>query len=267
MPRASMRILPVAAGAALAACSWCAVSCGGDDHREYTANVDPEFVATMTTTDVSTLISDSGITRYRVVTPLWLVYDEARESRWRFPSGLHLERFDDFFNREATIDCDSATYFKVKQLWRLDGHVRVTNMASERFLTSQLFWDQRRGKVYSDSFIRIERSDRIMEGYGFESNNSMTDFKVRDVSAILPVEQFSPGSSPADSLSAPAVAEAQPDTVGSRRRQPQRLGQRHASPDSSAARPARAVKNLPQQPQPTTPAPQRPRNIKLNDQQ
>ena len=206
MPRASMRILPVAAGAALAACSWCAVSCGGDDHREYTANVDPEFVATMTTTDVSTLISDSGITRYRVVTPLWLVYDEARESRWRFPSGLHLERFDDFFNR-------------------------------------------------------------IMEGYGFESNNSMTDFKVRDVSAILPVEQFSPGSSSADSLSAPAPPVDQPDTTASRPRQPQPLGQRHASPDSSASRPARAVKNLPQQPQPTTPAPKRPRKIKLNDQQ
>ena len=135
-------------------------------------------------------------------------------------------------------------------------------MASERFLTSQLFWDQRRGKVYSDSFIRIERSDRIMEGYGFESNNSMTDFKVRDVSAILPVEQFSPGSS-----SAPAPPVDQPDTTASRPRQPQRLGQRHASPDSSASRPARAVKNLPQQPQPTTPAPKRPRKIKLNDQQ
>lgn len=87
-----MRILPFVAGAAVAVCSWPMTACGGDDHREYTANVDPELVATMTTTDVSTLISDSGITRYRVVTPLWLVYDEARESRWRFPSGLHLDR-------------------------------------------------------------------------------------------------------------------------------------------------------------------------------
>lgn len=257
MPRASMRILPVVAGATLAACSWCVAACSGDDHREYTANVDPEQVATMTTTDVSTLISDSGITRYRVVTPLWLVYDEARESRWRFPSGLHLERFDDFFNREATIDCDSATYFKVKQLWRLDGHVRVTNMASERFLTSQLFWNQRLGKVYSDSFIRIERSDRVMEGYGFVSNNSMTDFKVRNVSAILPVEQFSPGSASADSVSEPEAAETPADTAAVRRQQ---------APDSSVVRPARTVKDLPQQPQQEKPAPQRPRKIKLNDQ-
>lgn len=262
-----MRILPFVAGAAVAVCSWPMTACGGDDHREYTANVDPEQVATMTTTDVSTLISDSGITRYRVVTPLWLVYDEARESRWRFPSGLHLERFDDFFNREATVDCDSATYFKVKQLWRLDGHVRVTNMASDRFLTSQLFWDQRRGKVYSDSFIRIERSDRIMEGYGFESNNSMTDFRVRNVSAILPVQQFTPGDqsrAASDSVSAPAAAA--PDSASVRQRPSDR---KRKEPEAASAGPApsKAVAVPDTARRPHKPVPQRPHKIKINDQQ
>lgn len=261
-----MRILPFVAVAAVALCSWPMTACGGDDHREYTANVDPEQVATMTTTDVSTLISDSGITRYRVVTPLWLVYDEARESRWRFPSGLHLERFDDFFNREATIDCDSATYFKVKQLWRLDGHVRVTNMASERFLTSQLFWDQRRGKVYSDSFIRIERSDRVMEGYGFESNNSMTDFRVRNVSAILPVQQFAPGGADdaaPDSAShtAPAIA----DSAAVRQRPSDRTGKDEAAASGPTPAKAKAVADTARQPRKHVP--QRPHKIKINDQQ
>ena len=267
MPRASMRILPFVAGAAVAVCSWPMTACGGDDHREYTANVDPEQVATMTTTDVSTLISDSGITRYRVVTPLWLVYDEARESRWRFPSGLHLERFDDFFNREATVDCDSATYFKVKQLWRLDGHVRVTNMASDRFLTSQLFWDQRRGKVYSDSFIRIERSDRIMEGYGFESNNSMTDFRVRNVSAILPVQQFTPGDpSLAASDSVSSTASVATDSATVRYRPSDR---KRKEPEAASARPApaKAVAVPDTARRPHKPVPQRLHKIKINDQQ
>ena len=262
-----MRILPFVAGAAVAVCSWPMTACGGDDHREYTANVDPEQVATMTTTDVSTLISDSGITRYRVVTPLWLVYDEARESRWRFPSGLHLERFDDFFNREATVDCDSATYFKVKQLWRLDGHVRVTNMASDRFLTSQLFWDQRRGKVYSDSFIRIERSDRIMEGYGFESNNSMTDFRVRNVSAILPVQQFTPGDQSrvaSDSVSAPAAVV--PDSASVRQR-PSDRKRKEPEAASDGSVPAKAVAVPDTARRPHKPVPQRPHKIKINDQQ
>ncbi len=55
-----------------------------------------------------------------------------------------------------------------------------------------------------------------MEGYGFESNNSMTDFRVRNVSAILPVQQFTPGDpSPAasDSVSAPASVATDSATV------------------------------------------------------
>ena len=39
--------------------------------------VNPETTPTMLTRDVKTLISDSGITRYQITTPLWLMYDEA----------------------------------------------------------------------------------------------------------------------------------------------------------------------------------------------
>ncbi len=93
VPQAQDRLMPRGVDEDIAVCGrsgrscllMAMTACGGDDHREYTANVDPELVATMTTTDVSTLISDSGITRYRVVTPLWLVYDEAREKPLALP--------------------------------------------------------------------------------------------------------------------------------------------------------------------------------------
>ncbi|MBD5330536.1 MAG: LPS export ABC transporter periplasmic protein LptC [Bacteroides sp.] len=195
-PLRTMRLLPVIVAGTVIALT---ASCGGDEGREYTSNVDSENFATMTTRNVESLVSDSGITRYRIVAPLWLVYDEAREPRWRFPEGLRLERFDDFFTREATVECDSATYFKNKQLWRLDGHVSVVNTIGERFLTQQLYWDQRQQTVYSDSFIHIERADRVMEGYGFTSNQQMTRFKVNNVSAILPANQFRPGLTRTDS--------------------------------------------------------------------
>lgn len=184
-------------------------SCSGDDNKVYAANIDPEVTPTMTTTDVSTLISDSGIVRYKVDAPVWYVYDGSVEPKWTFPHSLHLESFDEMFNKEATIDCDSATYLTNKQLWRLDGHVRVVNMAGEKFLTNQLFWNQKQQVVYSDSFIQIIRADRVMEGYGFVSDERMTDFSVRNVSAILPAEMMSPGAggaARADSL-APVTAD------------------------------------------------------------
>jgi LPS export ABC transporter protein LptC len=118
------------------------------------------------------------------------MYDEVKEPYWKFPDGLNLVKFDNFFRAEATVDADSATYFKNKQVWRLDGNVNISNVMNEKFLTQQLFWDQRSRKLYSDSFIHIERTDRVLEGYGFESNEQMTRYTIKRVSGIFPASEF-----------------------------------------------------------------------------
>ena len=156
-------------------------------------NFDPEKFATMTTTDVSTLISDSGVVRYKIESPVWYVYDQAKRPRWNFPKGLHLEKYNDMFRVEAEVKCDSAVYFKDEQLWRLDGYVEIVNIAGEKFLTPQLYWDQRHQKLYSDSFIHIERQGRIIEGYGFTSNERMTNYEVLKVMGMFPAADFTPG--------------------------------------------------------------------------
>ena len=88
---------------------------------------------------------------------------------------------------EATVECDSATYFKSLKLWRLDGDVFIRNVKNERILTEQMFWDQSRHEVRSDSFVRIERSDRIIEGYGFRSDERLANYVILKPSGIFPV--------------------------------------------------------------------------------
>ncbi len=227
-------------------------SCGGEQKQTLDITVDPELTPTMLTHDVSTLISDSGITRYHITAPVWYVYGESKSPRWTFPEGVFMEKFNDSLKREATVECDSATYFEKRRLWRLDGNVRIKNIQNERFLTEQLFWDQRSQRVYSDSFIHIERQDRIIEGYGFNSNDRLTEYQVNRVSGIFPVSQFTPGASasrpdgngqspamPSEPVQkdpvAPGVDPA--DTIHESRRKaasvrPRRL-QRHHSTDST----------------------------------
>lgn len=195
MNRAKPSIRPLRALPALIAATaalWALAACT-EERRERVADVnDPENVPTMTTTNVATFISDSGYTRYHITTPVWYVYDEARVPRWTFPDGLFLEKYDDLFRPDATLRCDSAVYFSQKRLWRLDGNVRMRNTAGDRFLTQQLFWDQASRTVYSDSFIHIERSDRVIEGFGFNSNENMTRYTVRRPSGIFPVSPSGP---------------------------------------------------------------------------
>lgn len=151
--------------------------------------IDPETVPTVVTRNITTLISDSGLTQYRISAKIWYIFEEAKKPFWKFPKGLYIEKFDSVFKTEASIRSDSATYFKDEQLWRLDGNVRIQNVKKELILTQQMFWDQRAQKVYSDSFIHIEKNDRIIEGYGFTSNETMTVYELQRPSGIFPIEE------------------------------------------------------------------------------
>ncbi|MGM9804077.1 MAG: LPS export ABC transporter periplasmic protein LptC [Muribaculaceae bacterium] len=176
------------------------LSCSHEAEKAPSKPLDPDVVPMMVTHNVKTLISDSGITQYRITTPIWLVYDGGSKPRWRFPQGAFLEQFDRKFKVVATVRCDSALYDTKLQLWQLDGNVRIQNVNNELILTNQLFWDQRWQEVRSDSFVHIERPDRVIEGYGFKSNQNLTRYNINKVMAILPIDEkrFSGNSQQAD---------------------------------------------------------------------
>lgn len=188
-------------------------SCGSDKKELIDVSVDYETTPTMKTTQISTVISDSGVVRYKITAPLWLVFDEAKEPRWNFSQGLHLDKFDNNQNQDATFDCDSATFLSQRKIWRFDGTVYAQNVAGDKFFTNQLFWDQRDKKVYTDSFIHIEKSDRIIEGYGFVSNENMTEYDVNKVSGIFPINEKTESND--------SVKENKPDTVATPEKTPE----------------------------------------------
>ena len=181
-------LLLSAMGAIVALCL--SASCSSDKKDFVDVTVDNEVIPTMKTLNVETLVSDSGIIRYKITAPSWLVFEEAKDPRWDFNKGLHLEKYDNMRAIAATFECDSAIYLSQRKLWEFIGYVHMTNVAKERFETEHLFWDQRDKKVYTDSFIHIEKSDRIIEGYGFVSNENMTDYTVNRVSGIFPVSDM-----------------------------------------------------------------------------
>lgn len=164
------------------------------------SSYDPDKVPTIVTDAVSTLISDSGITRYRLEADEWQMYDRAKEPFWYFPKGIFLERFDLDFNVEATVKADSAWFFSRENLWKLNGNVHIENMVGEQFDSQEFYWDRKNGKVYSDTYIEIRRGLMLIKAVGFRSNQELTDWDIISLydSQIPFVEES--GAQPADSL-------------------------------------------------------------------
>lgn len=167
----------------------CLGGCKEDGKLGVASRIDPKNMPSMSTVNVSTLISDSGITQYKIVSPLWNVYDEVDTPYWSFPRGIYLQKYDRKFNVIASVAADSAKFFRLQNLWKLDGNVELKKEPGELFLTQQLFWDQRRNRLYSDSFIHIETPERMLEGHGFESNDRLTKYSIRRPTGIFPVSE------------------------------------------------------------------------------
>lgn len=164
-------------------------SCQPEKKEVVNVSSDPEKSYTMKATKVNTLISDSGITRYRVKTKVWLTFGNAKEPYSYFPEGIYVEKFDSTFQTEASIQADTAYYFEKKSLWQLIGNVEVESLQGEQFSTSELFWDQKEEKVYSDKYIRVQQKEQIITGIGFESNQNMTRYRIFNSQGEFPVEE------------------------------------------------------------------------------
>ena len=167
-------------------------SCNDKKKALGAAITERDSLPVLNTLGVTSLISDSGVTRYRIKTEEWLVYDRKRPSYWAFEKGVYLEQFDSLLHVEASIKADTAYYYDREKLWKLMGHVDIRNRKGERFNTELLYWNQNDRKVYSDKFIRIQQPDRIITGYGFDSNEQMTVYVIHNIGAVIDVDDSAP---------------------------------------------------------------------------
>ena len=78
-------------------------ACSGDEKKLAEAITERDSLPSMKTLGVTTLISDSGITRYKIITEEWEIYDKKNPPYWAFEKGVYLEKFDSLFHIDASI--------------------------------------------------------------------------------------------------------------------------------------------------------------------
>ncbi len=173
-------------------------SCSGGKKDLGAAITERDSLPVMDTRGVTTLVSDSGVTRYRVNTEEWLIFDRKSPSYWAFEKGIYLEKFDSLFQVEASIKADTAYHYDKERLWKLMGNVHIQNLKGEKFDTELLYWDQNKHKVYSDKRVRIEQPDQVIYAIGFESDEQLNKYRFFKTEGIFYVDEEN--TAPMDTL-------------------------------------------------------------------
>lgn len=174
----------------LAALGWVGgmgllLACTGK--REHVADAvrETDSTAFMTATGVSTLISDSGVIRYKLMAEDWQIHTSTVPATWKFLHGFFMERFDENHHTDLFVQADTA-YLHKQQTWELRGRVVVKNLQGTLFRTQELFWNMDEKKMWNHAAIDIYMPDRELHGTEFRSNEQMTDYFVKNSMGFVP---------------------------------------------------------------------------------
>ncbi len=178
----------------LLAIGICLLTVACEQPREHTAPAihERDSVSMMTTYGVNTLISDSGVIKYRIVTERWDVNTIKQPTRWTFERGIFLEQFDEKFHIEGYIYADTAWYFDQIKLWELRGRVRIRNVNGLVFRSEELFWDGLKHEFYSHKYSRVVTPERELEGTYFRSDEYMRHYEVTNSVGSFQSEDLEP---------------------------------------------------------------------------
>jgi len=127
-----------------------------------------------------TIVTDSGQVRYFLKASKLLQFIDEGRDYIEFPEGMHLEKFDEHRNIISTITANYAKQFISEDKWEAKNNVIATNAQGDTLKTEHLIWEEKKELIYTDEFVKIIRSDQIITGIGFTSDQKLQNWKIKN---------------------------------------------------------------------------------------
>ncbi len=130
--------------------------------------------------NIEVIYSDSAKVKVQMYAKELKQYNNAEKPYSEFPQGMRVYFYDNEMEIESEIQANYAVYYNEEKLWHATGNVIVQNFnTGERLDSEELFWDEEKETVYSDSYTRIVNENGVFHGQnGFRSNQSLTDYEL-----------------------------------------------------------------------------------------
>lgn len=165
------------------------------ERRRLGINLDSAYM--MLTHDVDMLISDSGQTRYRLISPIWYIYDRPDRREWVFPKSLKLHSIDSLRPGNQLVTADSAIFYTEREEWLLMGNVRIHGLNGERLYTPRLYWQRREKRLYSNDTTYFYVDGNALHGDRFEAADNLSWYNVYNNRGDLRYEEKPAETAPA----------------------------------------------------------------------
>jgi LPS export ABC transporter protein LptC len=137
--------------------------------------------------NIEIIYTDSAVMELKLKADKIKQYVNVDRPYIEFPVGVYVEFYDDSLNIETILKANHAFYFTEEKFWEAKGNVVVNNLAEFRKLnTEELFWDENKQIIYSNSYTKVETEDEVSYGErGFEADERFNKWKLKGYTGTI----------------------------------------------------------------------------------
>ncbi|MDD2381107.1 MAG: LPS export ABC transporter periplasmic protein LptC [Mariniphaga sp.] len=139
-----------------------------------------ENLPLMEASHFQTLFTDSGQVTFLLKAPKLLSYETDGVSYTEFPEGIELIRYDEHQRIISSIKANYAKQFEKEDKWEAKNNVIATNAQGDTLKTEHLIWEEKVGRIHTEEFVRIIRTDQIITGIGFQSDQELQNWRIKN---------------------------------------------------------------------------------------
>lgn len=137
--------------------------------------------------DVELIFSDSGRVQVVLQAPL-VVRRQGNDPVVEMTHGVRASFYDHRGRVNSYLTAREAYRYPRKRLMQARGNVVVTNSEGDTLFTERLQWEEQKGRISSDAYVRIVRPDEVLFGDGLESDDRFENYRILNTRGTFKVQ-------------------------------------------------------------------------------
>lgn len=138
--------------------------------------------------DIEVLYSGLGRIKAKLTAPTMLRF-HTKEPYTELPDGLKILFFDESAKVESQLTAGYGISYEKSDEMIVRNNVEAVSVKGDKLNTEELVWSQKTQKISSDKFVKITTRDEIIFGDGFESNQDLTNYKIKKIRGTIRLKE------------------------------------------------------------------------------
>ncbi len=143
---------------------------------------------TLSVTNTEIIFTKNALIEVKIISKQINRYLNVEDPYTEFPQGLYVEFYDSTQTVTSYIKANYCIYDETEKLWTAENDVVSVSNEGNTLNTEFLIWDERKGKIYSDRYVRITNEDGIIHGKGFEANQDLSNWTIKKTSGTINID-------------------------------------------------------------------------------